>query len=101
MDDMSVLILERTTASGTVIERLTCVPGAEGIVAHNRLRNEAGGAAGKPVWCWDVFPPKNVLAADFTGAIIVQPTWQATQAAIDAFKAAPTAQPEDVLTFAE
>lgn len=97
---MSKLVLERTVNGSTTIEVLTCVPGAEGIVAHQRLKNENGGAAGKPVWCWDTTPPGQVIAVDFTGAIIVQATASQTQTAINTFKANPTTAPEEVLTYA-
>lgn len=97
---MSVLILERTASGSTVLERLTCVPGAEGVAAHQRLKNEPGGAQGKPIWVWNSIPSGTVVAADFTGAILCGATSSQTQVAINAFKANPTVAPEDVLTWA-
>lgn len=97
---MSVLILERTASGSTVLERLTCVPGAEGIVAHQRLKNEPGGPLGKPIWVWNSIPSGTVVAADFTGAILCASTASQTQTLINAFKANPTTDPEDVLTYA-
>ena len=98
---MSKLVLERTVNGETSIEVLTCYPGAEGIVAHQRLKNEVGGAPGKPVWCWNTIPSGQVVAVDFTGAISCGASTAATQALINAFKASPTTEPEDVLTYAE
>lgn len=98
---MSRLVLERTVNGATSIENLTCVAGAEGIVAHQRLKNEPGGPEGKPVWCWDSTPPGQIIAVDFTGAILCGATASQTQTRINAFKANPTAAPEDVLTYAE
>ncbi len=97
---MSRLVLERTVGGVTSIENLTCVPGAEGIVAHQRLKNEVGGPEGKPVWCWDSTPPGTIIAVDFTGAVLCGATASVTQSRINAFKAAPTVAPEDVLTYA-
>lgn len=97
---MSKLILERTSGGSTVIESLTCVAGTEGIVAHQRLKNEPGGPAGKPVWCWDTIPSGQIIAVDFTGAILCGSTTSQTQALINTFKASPTTAPEDVLTYA-
>lgn len=98
--DMSRLVLQRTSGGSTVLEILTCVPGAEGIVAHQRLKNEPGGAAGNRVWCWDTIPAGTVIAADFTNGIVVQATAAQTQTLITAFKGAPTYLPEEVLTYA-
>lgn len=105
---MSKLVLERTNSSGVkVIEVLTCVPGAEGIVVFQRLKNEPSdtpgdpaGPAGHKVWCWDSIPSGQVIAVDFTNGIVVQSTAALTQTAINAFKANPTTAPEDVLTYA-
>lgn len=97
---MSKLVLERSSNGATVLEVLTCVPGAEGIVAHQRLKNEPGGAPGNKVWCWDSIPTGTVVAADFSNGIVVQPTAVQTQTLITAFKAAPTHMPEEVLTYA-
>lgn len=97
---MSKLVLERTSGGSTVLEVLTCVPGAEGIVAHQRLKNEPGGAPGNKVWCWDSIPTGTVIAADFTNGIVVQATASQTQALITAFKASPTHTPEEVLIYA-
>lgn len=98
---MSHLVLERTVNGVPSIEKLTCVPGAEGAVAFQRLKNEVGGAPGKPVWCWNSTPVGQPIAVDFTGAIICAATASQTQALINAFKANPTVAPEDVLTYAE
>lgn len=97
---MSVLILERTASGSTVLERLTCVPGAEGVAAHQRLKNEPGGPQGKPIWVWNSIPAGTVVGADFTGAIICAATASQTQVLVNAFKANPTTAPEDVLTYA-
>ena len=98
---MSRLVLERTVNGATSIENLTCVASAEGIVAHQRLKNEPGGPEGKSVWCWDSTPPGQIIAVDFTGAILCGATASQTQTRINAFKANPTTAPEDVLTYAE
>jgi hypothetical protein len=103
--DMSKLALERTVNGATVFELPTCYPGAEGIVAHQRLKNEIGGPAGKPIWCWNTIPNSSqVVGMLTTGAIICQATAAQTQVLIDAFKANPTAQPDGpdgVLIYAE
>ncbi|UNK39401.1 hypothetical protein MNR02_06750 [Shinella sp. H4-D48] len=93
---MSKLILERAS----VLEVWTCVPGAEGITIHQRLKNEPGGPAGHKVWVWDSIPSGTVIAADFTDGIVVQSTASLTQTAVNAFKAAPTHTPTEVLTYA-
>lgn len=98
---MSHLVVERTVNGNASIEKLTCVPGTEGLVAFQRLKNEVGGATGKPIWCWNTTPPGQPIAVDFTGAIICASTASQTQALINAFKANPTTAPEDVLTYAE
>ncbi|WP_155414843.1 hypothetical protein [Neorhizobium galegae] len=102
---MSKLVLERTANGATVLEILTCYPGAEGIAAHQRLKNEAGGAAGKPIWVWNTIPNSSqVVGMTTAGAINCQATAAQTQILIDAFKANPTAQPDGpdgVLIYAE
>jgi len=97
---MSILILEHIVNGSTVLERLTCVPGAEGVAAHQRLKNEPGGPQGKPIWVWNNIPAGTIVAADFTGAILCGATASQTQIAINNFKANPTVAPEDVLTWA-
>lgn len=102
---MSKLVLERTVNGEAVLEILTCVPGTEGIVAHNRLKNEPGGPADKPVWCWNTIPnATQVIGMTSEGAILCASTTSVTQSRINAFKNNPTAQPDGengVLIYAE
>lgn len=103
--DMTKLVYERTVNGETVLEMPTCVAGAEAIVAHNRLKNEVGGPAGKPIWVWSTIPNvTQVVGMTTDGAISCQATAAQTQILIDAFKANPTAQPDGpdgVLIYAE
>ncbi len=95
--EMTKLVLQR---SGTgAIEVWTCVPGAEAIAAHQRMKNDPGGVTGKPIWVWETTPPGKVIGVDFTNAIVCQTTAAQTQVLVNAFKANPTVQPEDVLIY--
>lgn len=92
---MSKLVLERTANGETTLEILTCVSGTEGVVAHQRLKNEPGGAQGKPVWCWNTIPNATQVVGMLTdGAILCGATAAQTQGLINTFKANPTAQPD-------
>lgn len=110
---MSKLVLERTVNGVTDLEIITCVPGAEALVAFQRLKNEPPapgqslpGPRGHKVWCWNTIPNATQVVGVLTydGAIELQATAALTQPLINAFKAAPTAQPDGedgVLVYAE
>ncbi|MEN3146115.1 hypothetical protein ABCW43_02250 [Neorhizobium sp. IRAMC:178] len=102
---MSKLVLEKTVNGETVLVTPTCYSGVEAIAAHQQLKNEVGGAPGKPIWVWNTIPNiSQVVGMLTTGAIICQTTAAQTQVLIDAFKANPTAQPDGpdgVLIYAE
>ena len=101
--DMSRLVLERTANGATNLEIITCVPGAESIVAFQRLKNEPPapgqtnpGPTGHKVWCWDTIPNATQVIGVLTydGAITLQSTASLSQPLITAFKANPTASPD-------
>jgi hypothetical protein len=105
---MSKLVLERTVGGVTSLEIITCAPGAEAIVAFQRLKNEppapphtVPGPRGHKVWCWNIIPNSASVVGvlTYTGAIELQATAASTQPLINAFKAGPTAAPEDVLIY--
>jgi len=100
---MSKLVLERTVNGVTNLEILTCVPGAEALVAFQRLKNEPAapgqpgpGPVGHKVWCWNTIPnaPQVIGVLTYDGAIEIQATWSLTQPLINAFKANPTSMPD-------
>jgi hypothetical protein len=103
--EMSKLVLEKMINGEMQPVIPTCYPGVEAIAAHQQLKNEEGGAPGKPIWVWNTIPNQSQVTGMLTeGAIICQATAAQTQVLINAFKANPTAQPDGpdgVLIYAE